>query len=80
MKINLTAKNNDTRSTNTTIDGMLTSKINVEVLNPIELINKINDVLNDEKKYNDIKVNLKKISMDNSSDVIYKKLKELIKW
>jgi hypothetical protein len=27
-----------------------------------------------------MKENLKKISMDNSSDVIYKKLKDLIKW
>ena len=44
------------------------------------LINKINEVLNDEKKYQSMKENLKKMSMNNSSDVIYKKLKDLIKW
>lgn len=44
-----------------------------------QLVNKINEVLNDEKKYKTMKDNLKKISMDNSSDVIYKKLKDLIK-
>lgn len=43
------------------------------------LINKINEVLNDDKKYQSMKDNLKKMSMNNSSDVIYKKLKELIK-
>ena len=43
------------------------------------LINKINEVLNDEKKYSEMKKNLEKMSMDNSSDVIYKKLKDLIK-
>ena len=43
------------------------------------LINKINEVLNDEKKYQSMKDNLKKMSMNNSSDVIYKKLKDLIK-
>ena len=44
------------------------------------LINKINEVLNDDKKYQSMKENLKKMSMNNSSDVIYKKLKDLIKW
>ena len=43
------------------------------------LINKINEVLNDDKKYSEMKKNLEKMSMDNSSDVIYKKLKDLIK-
>ena len=43
------------------------------------LINKINEVLNDDKKYLGMKENLKKMSMNNSSDVIYKKLKDLIK-
>ena len=43
------------------------------------LINKINEVLNDDKKYQSMKENLKKMSMNNSSDVIYKKLKDLIK-
>ena len=43
------------------------------------LINKINEVLNDDDKYQSMKKNLKKMSMNNSSDVIYKKLKELVK-
>lgn len=43
------------------------------------LTNKINEVLNDDKKYLGMKENLKKMSMNNSSDVIYKKLKDLIK-
>lgn len=43
------------------------------------LINKIDEILNDEKKYKKMKENLKKMSMNNSSDVIYKKLKDLIK-
>jgi UDP-N-acetylglucosamine--N-acetylmuramyl-(pentapeptide) pyrophosphoryl-undecaprenol N-acetylglucosamine transferase len=43
------------------------------------LINKINEVLNDDKKYQSMKNNLKVMSMNNSSDVIYKKLKDLIK-
>ena len=43
------------------------------------LINKINEVLNDDKKYQSMKENLKVMSMNNSSDVIYKKLKDLIK-
>ena len=44
-----------------------------------ELINKINEVLNDHESYQKMKENLKKMSMNNSSDVIYNKLKELIK-
>ncbi len=43
------------------------------------LINKINEVLNDEKLYNSMKNNLSKMSMDNSSDVIYNELKDLVK-
>jgi len=43
------------------------------------LINKINEVLYDEKKYQMIKNNLKKMSMDNSADLIYKEIKDLIK-
>lgn len=44
-----------------------------------KLISIINEVLNDSKKYNNMKSNLKKMSMNNSSDLIYNKLKELIK-
>ncbi len=44
------------------------------------LASKINDVLSNETKYNQMKANLKKMSMNNSSDVIYEKLKELTKW
>lgn len=43
------------------------------------LKSKIKEVLNDEKKYLTMKENLKKMSMNNSSEVIYNKIKELIK-
>ena len=43
------------------------------------LISMINEVLNDTHKYNRMKENLKKMSMNNSSDLIYKKIKDLIK-
>ena len=43
------------------------------------LINKIDTILNDKKKYNEIKKSLKKMSVDNSSEIIYKKVKELVK-
>lgn len=43
------------------------------------LISIINEVLNDSEKYETMKNNLKKMSMNNSSDLIYKKLKDLIK-
>ncbi|MGN1338111.1 MAG: undecaprenyldiphospho-muramoylpentapeptide beta-N-acetylglucosaminyltransferase [Candidatus Coprovivens sp.] len=43
------------------------------------LINKINEVLNNENLYNDMKKNLSKMSMNNSSDVIYNELKDLVK-
>jgi UDP-N-acetylglucosamine:LPS N-acetylglucosamine transferase len=39
----------------------------------------INEVLENEDKYNKMKENLKKMSMNNSSDLIYNKLKDLIK-
>ena len=44
------------------------------------LINKINEVLYNEKKYQTMKDNLKKMSMNNSADLIYKEIKDLIKW
>lgn len=44
-----------------------------------ELINKINSILSDKISYQKTKENLKKMSMNNSSDVIYDKIKELIK-
>ena len=44
------------------------------------LIKKINDILLDPIKYQEIKNNLSKMSMNNSSEVIYNKLKDLIKW
>ncbi|MBQ4031045.1 MAG: undecaprenyldiphospho-muramoylpentapeptide beta-N-acetylglucosaminyltransferase [Bacilli bacterium] len=43
------------------------------------LASKINLVLGDEKLYNSMKENLAKMSMNNSSDVIYNEIKELIK-
>jgi len=43
------------------------------------LLSKINEVLEDQDKYQKMKENLKKMSMNNSSEVIYKKIKDLIK-
>ena len=43
------------------------------------LASKINLVLGDEKLYNSMKENLAKMSMNNSSDVIYNEIKEMIK-
>lgn len=43
------------------------------------LASKINLVLGDQKLYNSMKENLAKMSMNNSSDVIYNKIKEMIK-
>jgi len=48
-------------------------------LNGEELIKEIKELLNNEKKYNEIKTNLKKISINNSSEIIYNSIKELIK-
>ena len=42
------------------------------------LNNMINKVLYDKKLYNEMKNNLKKMSIDNSSEIIYKKIKDLI--
>lgn len=44
-----------------------------------KLVSIINEVLNNHKRYEEMKNNLKKMSMNNSSDLIYNKLKELIK-
>ena len=43
------------------------------------LLNKINEVLYDKNKYNSMKENLKKMSMNNSSELIYTEIKDLIK-
>lgn len=43
------------------------------------LSNKINEVLNNHELYSKMKANLKKMSMNNSSDLIYEKIKDLIK-
>ena len=48
-------------------------------LTSVRLISMINEVLNNTEKYNQMKENLKKMSMNNSSDLIYNKLKDLIK-
>ena len=48
-------------------------------LTPEILSSKINEVLNDKEKYQNMKENLKKMAMNNSSDLIYEKLKDLIK-
>ncbi len=44
-----------------------------------KLISIINEVLNNKELYDKMKQNLKKMSMNNSSDLIYNKLKDLIK-
>ena len=44
-----------------------------------ELASKINIVLGDRELYNGMKANLAKMSMNNSSDVIYSKIKDMIK-
>ena len=43
------------------------------------LMNKINDMFSDEDKYNNMKKVLKGMSMNNSSEIIYNKIKDLIK-
>ena len=43
------------------------------------LISMINKVLENQTLYEEMKSNLKKMSMNNSSDLIYKKIKDLIK-
>ncbi len=43
------------------------------------LDNTINKILYDTKVYNEIKKNLKRMSVDNSSNIIYNKIKDLIK-
>lgn len=48
-------------------------------LTSTNLASKINLVLGDEKLYNSMKENLAKMSMNNSSDVIYNEIKEMIK-
>ncbi len=45
-----------------------------------ELISKINFVLGNKDLYEQMKKNLAKMSMNNSSDIIYEKIKEMIKW
>lgn len=49
-------------------------------LTPELLSSKINKVLENRELYLNMKSNLKKMSMNNSSDLIYSKLKDLIKW
>lgn len=48
-------------------------------LNSDILLKEINSLLNDSKKYSEIKNNIKKLGMDNSSEIIYNHIKELIK-
>lgn len=49
-------------------------------LTPELLSNKINEVLTNSEHYSNMKKNLKKMSMNNSSELIYSELKDLIKW
>lgn len=43
------------------------------------LLDTIQEIFQDKKKYEQMKSNLKKMSMNNSSDVIYNKIKDMIK-
>ena len=43
------------------------------------LINKIDKVINDDKKLQTIKNNLKKFKVEDSAEIIYNKLRDLIK-
>ncbi len=48
-------------------------------LNSDILLQEINSLLNNSKKYNELKNNIKKLGMNNSSEIIYNSIKELIK-
>lgn len=48
-------------------------------LTSAKLLSTINDVLKNPTKYEQMRQNLRKMSMNNSSDLIYSKLKDLIK-
>ena len=48
-------------------------------LTSAKLLSTINDVLKDQEKYKKMRQSLQKMSMNNSSELIYKKLKGLIK-
>jgi len=43
------------------------------------LIKEINSLLNDSKRYNELKTNIKKLGMNNSSEIIYSAIKDMIK-
>jgi UDP-N-acetylglucosamine--N-acetylmuramyl-(pentapeptide) pyrophosphoryl-undecaprenol N-acetylglucosamine transferase len=47
-------------------------------LNSESLKKAINDILNDKDKYNEMKKNLGKIAINNSSELIYNKIKDMI--
>ena len=51
-----------------------------ENLNGETLFNMVTDILNDKKKYEIMKMNLKNLGKTDSSDVIVKEIKELVKW
>lgn len=48
-------------------------------LNSEKLIKMIDDILNDTKKYNTMKENLNNLGINNSSELIYQKIKDLVK-
>ena len=51
-----------------------------ENLNGETLFNMVTDLLNDKKKYEIMKMKLKNLGKTDSSDVIVKEIKELVKW
>ena len=54
--------------------------IEEENLNGEVLFKTVNDLLSDKKRYEIMKMNLKNLGSVNSSDIIVKEIKELIKW
>ena len=48
-------------------------------LNSDSLIKEIDNIINDPKKYNELKTNIKKLGMNNSSEIIYSAIKDMIK-
>lgn len=48
-------------------------------ITPLLLLNKIDEILNDKKLYEEMKKNVSKLGIKNSSEQIYQKVKELVK-
>ena len=53
--------------------------IEEDALDGTTLFNMVTDLLNDKKKYEIMKMNLKNLGKNDSSEIIVKEIKELIK-